>query len=444
MKVQEKIDRQHSQCPSGDDITAYLCNELRPEESRQIQVHIDSCSACQKLAEEITESLKLLGTLEKMPTVPDLVPAVMERIARDILSAANPQYFWRILLSRRILYIAASIVGVVAVIYGLSHIKRVKEHVVVATTSEQNMVDITKYRQPGIHWLVKTQETDGRWDPVRWGGKREYTIGLTAISLLAVIGTEDEFPEKDICIQRACEFLFKQQHEDGRFGEYFDGTMYNHGIATFALLEVYRKDKKAEFEQPLKFALAFIRQNQLATGGWAYFTRSQEVANTSISTWPLLALLISHDIGWKDTDRSINRAVQWLVGLIDEQGQFGYEQRGSSPYGTQSLTAMGAYCLLKAERIGIKINSHIMEMAKQKVAIVKKADNADDFYKTYFQICVFKEIGESMRNNMISMQSQLIARIRQIGPEKGSWDPVDRWGTTGGRIYSTAMALMSL
>lgn len=442
MKMQDKIDRQKSQCPSGDDITAYLCNELQAEESREIQVHIDSCSACKKLADEITESLKLLGVLKKMPTVPDIVPAVMERIATNVSSADNPP-FWRILLLRRILYIAASIVGVIAVIYGLIHIKT-KERVVVATTSVQNVADITKYRQTGIRWLVKAQEADGRWEPVRWGGKQEYTVGLTAISLLAVIETEDEFPEKNICIQRASEFLLKQQHKDGRFGEYFDGTMYNHGIATVALLELYRKNKKAELEQPLKSALAFIRQNQLATGGWAYFTRPQEVANTSVSTWPLLALFISYDTGWKDTDHSINRAVQWLVGLIDEQGQFGYERRGSSPYGTEALTAMGAYCLLKAETIGIKINSHIMEMAKQKLAIVKKADNADDFYKTYFQICVFKEIGESMHNNMISLQTQLIARIRQTGPEKGSWDPIDRWGTTGGRIYSTALALMSL
>ena len=442
MKILTRTYRQ-AKCPSGEDITAYLRNELQAEEAREIQSHIEKCSACQKLVEKLADSLKFLKTLEKMPPVPDIVPGVMKRITSDISSGdASEHYVWQILLSRRVLYIAAGIAGIIAIIYGALHIQH-KKQIEISGTRIQNISNIAKCKEDGIRWLANAQEADGHWDPARWGGKQEYTVGLTGISLLAILESKEDFSSKEACIQRACEYLLKQQHKDGRFGEVFDGTMYNHGIATVALLELYRRGNKPELENPLKSALAFIRQNQLATGGWTYLARSSEVANTAVSTWPLLALLISDSIGWKDVDHSINRAVRWLAGLIDENGQFGYEHRGSSPYGTEALTAMGAYCLLKAQKIGMKIDSHIIKKAEQKLASFKTGSSTD-FYKTYFHVCVFKEIGEPMYSNMISIQNELAARIRQSGTEKGSWDPVDRWGTTGGRIYSTAMALMSL
>ena len=44
--------------------------------------------------------------------------------------------------------------------------------------------------------------------------------------------------------------------------------------------------------------------------------------------------------------------------------------------------------------------------------------------------------------NIAEVKQKLDARGRYI---KGSWDPADhRWGTRGGRIYSTAMALLAL
>jgi hypothetical protein len=30
------------------------------------------------------------------------------------------------------------------------------------------------------------------------------------------------------------------------------------------------------------------------------------------------------------------------------------------------------------------------------------------------------------------------------GPNSGSWDPSDRWGDAGGRVYATAMGVLSL
>ena len=38
----------------------------------------------------------------------------------------------------------------------------------------------------------------------------------------------------------------------------------------------------------------------------------------------------------------------------------------------------------------------------------------------------------------------LITEQRKTGPDKGSWDPKDRWGGYGGRVYSTALNALIL
>ena len=43
------------------------------------------------------------------------------------------------------------------------------------------------------------------------------------------------------------------------------------------------------------------------------------------------------------------------------------------------------------------------------------------------------------------MIKALLGSLRQ-GPicEDGSWDPIDEWGTAGGRVYATALGAMTL
>ena len=42
------------------------------------------------------------------------------------------------------------------------------------------------------------------------------------------------------------------------------------------------------------------------------------------------------------------------------------------------------------------------------------------------------------------MRDLLVSEQIKTGRNAGSWDPIDRWGGSGGRIYSTAMATMCL
>jgi len=52
--------------------------------------------------------------------------------------------------------------------------------------------------------------------------------------------------------------------------------------------------------------------------------------------------------------------------------------------------------------------------------------------------------GASWEGWRAALDRVLIGSQRRDGDSKGSWDPVGPWGFSGGRVYATAMALLSL
>jgi len=43
-----------------------------------------------------------------------------------------------------------------------------------------------------------------------------------------------------------------------------------------------------------------------------------------------------------------------------------------------------------------------------------------------------------------SMKDALVPNQQRDGDERGSWDPIGAWGRSGGRVYSTAINVLSL
>ena len=76
--------------------------------------------------------------------------------------------------------------------------------------------------------------------------------------------------------------------------------------------------------------------------------------------------------------------------------------------------------------------------------------NKTDFYYWYYaSIALFQMDGpsgpfwkawnESMKNALVTNQ-----RTGKDGCQNGSWDPIDRWGFEGGRVYATAINALTL
>lgn len=448
--MSKRHNKRQSDCPDPEDIVAYLRNELDLREQSRVHDHLAGCSSCRAVAENFRGTIDKLENVEEKRLVRDLTPAVLAQIPETAWQQDKDIHFthrtlFPILMLRltTCLIVALGSAYVVHRMWQRHHATPPDEGALTHTTTP--VLKQHEARKEGLLWLVRVQDSSGKWDPDQWGGRREYTIGLTGMALLSLARSDEDFLKKLKSIDQAVDFLLSQQHIDGRFGDEFDGTMYNHGIATVALLETYGKNKDPDLEEPLRKALDFIRRQQLPSGGWGYRKHSGEMANTSISTWPLQALLISAELGREDEGHALKRGLAWLVGVVDERGQFGYQQPRHFPHGPNALTAMGAYCVLRASKEGIAVDRRLLHQVEQALSMRPPEKPKANFYRTYFQVCALKEADKKQYADSVSdLQQELLSKRQQSGTNKGSWDPQDQWGTVGGRIYSTAMAALSL
>src|SRR4030095_16119590 len=71
---------------------------------------------------------------------------------------------------------------------------------------------------------------------------------------------------------------------------------------------------------------------------------------------------------------------------------------------------------------------------------------APDFYQSYFAVAVLDDAlnDASAKERLAAIHRELLKHQVAEGNEGGSWSPDDHWGRAGGRLYSTALASLSL
>jgi anti-sigma factor RsiW len=296
-------------------------------------------------------------------------------------------------------------------------------------------------------WLAGAQDASGAWDAVKWGGKRDYEISLTAMSLLALAGpTPDAARPRHDAIRRAAAYLVSRQNSDGSFGPAVEGLMYNHGIATVALLHARESGatRDASVRRAADAALAFVCRAQSAVGGWGYRPGGGE-PNTSVSVWQIEALRLGARAGRAYPDHNLQRGLRWLASLARDNGTFGYRSTTDTEGSRDALTAMGAYCVLTAERFGGLDRGAVARIRLALDRVAAAPTPGRDFYENYFVTAALRTGRDRLAARLLDrLEATLLGRRAATGPNRGSWDPADRWGAAGGRLYSTALAALSL
>jgi hypothetical protein len=245
-----------------------------------------------------------------------------------------------------------------------------------------------------LDWLCQAQEPDGSWSAARWGGDRRFEVALTALPLMALLNDEHTTPPRSAAIARAVEHLRREQAANGSFGGEFFGSCYNQGIATLALLRAYQRHPTAELKSTLDDAFAVIEATQTSPGGWGYLGSPQP--HPAITLWNVEALKLAATLGWNDVHPSLDRGTQWMQAHAAPTRQSG------------------------------------------SVADV-------DFYSAYFLASALKHADDaSSRDRLTAIRRTLLASQIHGGSDSGSWAPDDQWGRVGGRLYSTALASLSL
>jgi len=312
-----------------------------------------------------------------------------------------------------------------------------------------------------LQWLARHQNPDGSWHarqrcevcPDR--GSAEHDPGLTGLALLAFVGAGYTHLSRDVhqgrcfgdTVKRAIQWIATHQDADGAIGPRdAKKFMYNHAICTLALCETYAITGSMLFKDAAQRAVTFLLAAQNPGKGWRYHSRSGE-NDASVTGWAVMALASARLCDLAVPRASLDGALALLRELTDENGRTGYSWRGTAKVvidgvndGFDHHEAMTAIALMSARllRDGPKPDARL-------VASDPPAWSPDelDFYYWYcgtLALVGTLHAGEWRKR----LRAALLPRQNRTGCLAGSWDPVDRWSSEGGRIYATAINALSL
>jgi len=190
----------------------------------------------------------------------------------------------------------------------------------------------------------------GRQDPESGAFGETYPAGMTGLALLAYLG-HCETPESarfgDVVVNAALYLMNRCLENDGRItnGDSGHHEIYEHGIATYALAELYTMTKESGNEIPrldsvLRKAVGVIVDAQMDGGGWSYgFSSEKGEEDMSVSGWQIQALKAAHNSGrnFPGLERALDDAVEeYLPSIQDSDGAFKYRPKDAR--GKKTLT----------------------------------------------------------------------------------------------------------
>jgi hypothetical protein len=346
--------------------------------------------------------------------------------------------------------------------------------------------------EAGLTWLAAHQDLDGTWNRFEFNRhcpandkcagvavrRTESSLrsGLTGLALLAFLGagyTDREGPHQQV-VTRAVKALLGAQMPDGGFDPDERMAGYNDALSTFALAEYYALTQEPRVRAPLERAVTRLVLSQQELGGWDYVPRPDSGRNdTSITAWIVQALHACVAAGIHVPPRTLISAALHFERAAGADGRVWYSDAGTGfrideatlqpvyRYGP-AMTAAG---LTSEQLLGWRSDSGLVR--KQQAGLFEQMPSAallqggdptqlhSYYYWYYGTIAMFQAGGErwerwnaNLRDAILPLQN----RDRHPGGSKkhahGSWPPFGpnwgKWGRMGGRVYTTAIAVLTL
>lgn len=340
----------------------------------------------------------------------------------------------------------------------------------------------------GLEWLARHQMKDGHWGPDCLGHSPNsrceqqhvcegapggaYEAALTGLALLALqAGGHYDFNEHPYSghVAKGLNCLVDQQGLEGELvgslneladkpgipSRYHGHYMYEHAIATFALAEacaVARASGRHPDARILDGAIKaekFIEAQQHHDGGWRYGGIPLSApSDCSVSGWAMLALKSCREAEIPVSDSTFSRMVSFFRNQEDPlTGRTHYQ---TPNFGTDALTGVG---MMLNQFVTHQADSPLNALAAPYLAEMAEsrwgpgvANQPHDYYLWYnCTLAMYQAGGEPWnRWNKIIREKVQTLQVHGDGCDRGSWAPDDQWGGYGGRIYSTALATLTL
>jgi len=193
-----------------------------------------------------------------------------------------------------------------------------------------------------LEYLASVQRPDGAWDG---------NNAPNALALLAFMGrghVPGRGPYRDV-LEKGKNFILRTQDANGVFVPQRaagSGPMYQQGLATLALAEMYGMDPDPKLEEALRKSVDLLVRCQSNKGGWRYQPKKAD-EDLSVTVMQVVALRAANNAEIPVPAETINKAVAYVKSCADPKGGFGYQGPGRKPpttaAGTLSLQLLGHY-----------------------------------------------------------------------------------------------------
>ncbi len=325
----------------------------------------------------------------------------------------------------------------------------------------------------GLDWLARHQSEGGLWDSddfqaecavntcsgrgTEWADPAQTGLALLAF-LGAGHGREDD--AHGAAVRKGLAALVERQDDGGCIGPRTGHFLYNHAIATLALVDAFLLIGDEALRAPMEKAIGFLGEARNHDLAWRYGIAPGD-NDTSVTSWALAAVLLAQRGGIAVPEGAMAGARNWFDSVTDANFRTGYIQAGDT--GARLASQLGKYAPVES-CTAIALASRIEMGADRKDALL--AGQADlisnclpewdtnggpggtsriDFYYWYQGTqAMFQYGGPRWETWNASLKTALVPHQRRDGDEAGSWDPIDAWGSEGGRVAGTALGVLAL
>ncbi len=284
-----------------------------------------------------------------------------------------------------------------------------------------------------LEYLASKQNPDGGW---------HRNNAVNALALLAFMGrghVPGRGPYRDV-LERGKKFLLASANPQNGYVSF--SSMYEHGLATLALSEMYGMDPDPELEGTLRKAVDLIVRSQSPSGGWRY-NPSPGDQDLSVTVMQIVALRAANNAEVPVPAPVIEKAIKYVRACSHASGGYAYQAGGGA---SPQTTAAGILSLQLLGQFDDPTIPKALE-ALRKYPIRWDASVPYFYYFHYYAIQASYQTGGQHWNDWHPKARELI--LSKQNPD-GSWDVPPgtseaNEGVVGpNKVYFTAMASLVL
>ena len=295
----------------------------------------------------------------------------------------------------------------------------------------------------GLKHLLDTQRDDGSWAA---GDNGERAVAITSLGLMAFM-SKAEFPgsgPNGDALNRAKDWLLKAAKEapDGYLGT----TMYEHGLATLALTEIWGMTRDREeddvIQKAIEAAVEVILRSQNDGGGWRYQPSSDAGQDTSVTVMVFIGLASARQAGIVVPNETIAKVVSYFESATSQNtGGFNYVPTGSQKNDSIACTGGGAYAAQLAGARGSEMVMSALRFLKERSPGIIDNNFGHYYYGHYYAIQAMVQAGDDYYAEWYPLIRD--ALIRKQGAD-GAWGGSRNTKGQKAVSYETPMAIITL